>query len=318
MCHGLASVSHARDGRIAARVVLCLVALVALMATPLDAVEEIHLPLPPPVQGLLTAGPYNFQFTGEDHLRLTVANSLAGVRVAVHYRTAPTPTTTQANRQELTPTADRAVNTMEFDVVSGYLLNVVCFASSGAPQRGQTYVKLEVIRGFGASGIVLGCVCAGYVTATQPIAWPGSPMESSLEGTGYVRSIQGTNPAAGAEIAEVLPVGARWDLLAVVAALTTDATVINRYPQVLVELVSPTPPLSFSANDAVQASSTKPYTWAQGLPFTPLVPWSRLQAPLATPLLLVGGGVFLTLTINMQPGDNWGAPVYLVREWLDI
>jgi hypothetical protein len=76
---------------------------VMLMADQATALERVFAPNPAPLAGALAAGPYNFQFTGEDNIRLTVANSLAGVRVAVAYRTAPTPTTTQSNEQTFRP-----------------------------------------------------------------------------------------------------------------------------------------------------------------------------------------------------------------------
>lgn len=317
MCHGLTSVTHARDGRIVAREVLCLVALVALMADPLDALEELHLPLPPPVQGALTAGPFNFQFTGEDHLRLSVANSLTGVRVGVHYRTAPTPTTTQPHRQDFAPTADRAVTTMEFDVGPGYLLNVVCFASSGAPKRGQTYAKLEVIRGFGASAIVLGCVCAGYVTATQPIAWPGSPMESSLDGDGYIRSVLGTQPAAGADISETVPTGARWELLSFYAPLTATAAAGNRTTQLTAYTSGSATKLFVPMASAQPPSTTYSYDWAPiGVAVSNGL--DRFVAPWSTGLGLAAGDTLQTGTGNLAAGDQWGRPSYGVREWLEI
>lgn len=317
MCHGLASVSHARDGRIVARVVLCLVALVALMADPVDAVEEVHLPFPPPVQGLLTAGPYNFQFTGEDHLRVSVANSLTGVRVAVHYRTAPTPTTTQANRQDFAPTADRTVNTQEFDVGQGYLLNVVCFASSGAPRRGQTYVKLEVIRGFGLNAVVLGCVCAGYVTASQPLAWPGSPIDSSTDGDGYVRNTQGTMPAIGGPITETVPTGARWELLSFLVSFQAGAGVGTRTPGLAALTVAGYAKAFVTSPYGATASQTWFFTWQVGVgPTQDTLQTANLQWPPGV-VLFPGEQLHIYMT-GMTVFDQFTTPAYTVREWLEV
>lgn len=317
MCHGFTSASAAVARRASRAIAAVLCLLVIAMADPVDAVEEIHLPLPPPIQGALTAGPFNFQFTGEDHLRLSVANTYTGVRVAVHYRTAPTTTTTQSNRQELGPTADRVVNTMEFDVGPGYLLNVVVFASSGSPRRGQTYVKLEVIRGFGPSAIVLGCICAGYVTANQPIAWPGSPIEASIDGDGYPRVITGTQPSAGFEISETVPTGARWRLRLFRARLLNGNVAGTRQPNLAVSSGSVI--MALVANPGSSAiNQAADYYWAAGLGFATVTINSVNIAGIAPDASLVAGSAIATSTVGLNALDAWLAPTFTVQEWLEV
>jgi hypothetical protein len=288
-----------------------------LMADEATALERVFAPNPAPIAGALVAGPYNFQFTGEDNLRLTVANSLAGAVVAVAYRTAPTPTTTQSNKQSFPPTSDRAINTFEFSIGEGYLLNVVAFASSGAPKRGQTFAKLEVIRGLGSAALVLGCVFAGYVTPNQPIAWPGSPIESSTDGDGYTRVIAGTDPAAGAEASETVPPGARWELLDFFVQLATDATVAARRAGIFFDDGS-APYYRSPQPGTVAASAAMDNYWAQGsaLETAPLPDVS--VANLAAGHRLLAGHRIRTATNNLKAGDNLGQPRYVVREWLEV
>lgn len=314
---GFDHVPRARlSGSRAWRAVLCLLA-VLVMVDELDALEEVHLPLPTPIQGALAAGPYNFQFTGEDHLRLTVFNSLAGVRVAVHYRTAPTPTTTQANRQELAPTSDRVVNTLEWDIGPGYLLNVVAFASSGSPKRGQTFVKLEVIRGFGSSSIVLGCILAGYVTANQPIGWPGSPIESSTDGDGYLRVITGTAPGVGAEGTETVPTGARWELIDYFVIFDSEGAAGLRRPGLYFD--DGANPYWRSPSPLTQTNSiTCHYYWAQGASYETALLTDVGIAGLPFNNRLLEGHRIKTATNNLKPGDVYHAPQMVAREWLEV
>jgi hypothetical protein len=68
----------------------------------------------------------------------------------------------------------------------------------------------------------------GYVTDTSRLSFPGSPIRSSIEGPGVLRSITGTNPAANAEISETVPTNARWRVHAIRFTLVTDANVANR------------------------------------------------------------------------------------------
>jgi hypothetical protein len=290
---------------------------VLLMAVAADPTETVILPLPPPLQGALTAGPYNFQFTGEDNFRLTVANSLVGCAVAVHYRTAPTPTTTQTNREIHLPTSDRLLTTKEFAVGHGYLLNVAVFASSGTPKRGQTWVKLEVVRGLGAQAQVLGTVVQGYVTANQNLSYPGSPMEASTDGDGYIREFFGTVPGLGLETSEACPTGARWEMLNYRVSFSTDATVINRRSGIFLDDGAFT--YFRSPQTATQAGSqTVSQYWHQAAYFNPSILVDVPLAPLPSQLIMLAGHRIRTATSNMQPGDGYSSAVVLVREWLEV
>lgn len=317
MDHGLPSVRRTRDRRGRVTGAALAVCLVLLMADILDAVERVILPLPPPIQGALAAGPYNFQFTGEDFLRLTVVNSLAGVRVRVAYRTAPTPTTTQTHEVEIAPTSDRVVTVKEFSVGAGYLLNLAVFASSGTPSIGHTFVKVEVIRGQGPSARVLGAVVSDYVTARQVVGWPGSPIRDSISGGGVIRTITGTSPAAGVEISETCPTGARWEVLAFGGNLATDVTVANRRP-ILSVLDAGTPTMNCPIFGTLGASATSQVRWAQGLMSESVALASFLTGGLPAPTILLAGEVLFTQTQSFQGGDRWTAVSYKVREWLEV
>jgi hypothetical protein len=299
-------------------VAVCCLLGVLLMADPATALERIFAPVPPPIGGALAAGPYNFQFTGEDFLRLTVFNSLAGVAVGVHYRTAPTTTTTQANKQVVVPTSNRLASTLEFSVGDGYLLNVVAFASSGSPKKGQCYVKLEVIRGRGAAAIVLGCVIAGYVTANQPIAWPGSPIESSTEGDGYARVFAGTDPPPGNDWGETVPTNAMWEIQIIRSILGTDATVVNRTTEV--DYISGGVTIfAIRGPNTIPASTTGSFYFAQGISKDDYTSGSgAMNTALPAGVRLHAGDTIRSVTSGFQVGDDYSAPVFLLRELLDV
>lgn len=317
MDHGLPLARRTRGRRARSSCVALSACLVLLMADLLDAVERVILPLPPPIQGALAAGPYNFQFTGEDFLRVSVVNSLTGVRVRVAYRTAPSPATTQTNETEIVPTSDRVVTVREFSVGVGYLLNVAVFAVSGGPSIGQTFAKIEVIRGQGASARVLGVVVADYLTANQPVAWPGSPIRNSLESDGFVRSFTGTDPAAGNDWSETVPTGARWELIAVRAALNTNATVINRYAHLRLNANGATLGI-YGASAALPASTGVKFNWGAGLPTQAPNPSGEGMLPFPMGLRAMGAYVIASYTGNLQAGDDWDAPIVTVREWLEV
>lgn len=303
---------HARLGAV--------VALLLCVAMPDPLTSSRRTTYAPALQGPqgLIASPFQFLVTGEDNLAITTRNSVAGAVVEVDYRFLEDGVLVpQATSLLHVPNTDRTAKTTYHKLGTGALLNLRIIASAGAPAIGQTFVTVRVIRGDGAQGLALGTLVQGYVTGTQDLAWPGSPIQNSLEPGYAVRMIQGTDPAAGAELAEILPFGVRWELLSFVVRLVTDATVGTRFVFLQIELPNPVPPLNFSASNVQPASQTFDYTWAAGLPYGIQLPSAFPQAPLSTPLLLTGGGTIKTRTFGLFAGDNFGAPLYQVREWLE-
>src|SRR5439155_18890058 len=113
--------------------------------------------------------------------------------------------------------------TQNYKLGKGAILNLTVFASAGAPLMGQTYVIVQLIKGLTGATIVLGTLLGGYLTATQALGWPGSPIISSTDGEGCTRLIVGTTPAAEANILETVPTGARWELLSLEASYVQGA-----------------------------------------------------------------------------------------------
>lgn len=278
--------------------------------------EQILTPqLAPPLAGALAPSPYNFEFTTADALRLTVHNSQTGAVIAVHYRILTRDQGIHATVYQFGATADRLATAAEFVIGEGYLLNVTVFASAGSPRRGQTFVRLQVIRGRGEAATVLGTLVQGYVTGNQDRAWPGSPLEGSLEGDGYVRLVQGGDPA-GPEARDAVPTGARWELLSWQAVIFTDASGISRhinltYDDGTVVYVRVTNPAS------IGPSKSSTIGFAQGLPLETVILGENNMGGLPRTLVLLAGHRISTLTSNVSLGDNYAQPQMLVREWLE-
>lgn len=267
--------------------------------------------------GRLLPSPSQFYLTGEDRLRVVCCNSKAGVILKVQWRTALFSGEIVPNSETHTPTSDRTVYTEDLELGTGSLLNITVFAAAGSPLIGQTYVMVQLVRGVGAAAIVLGTLLAGYVTTTQALGFPGSPILSSVEGGAAYRRITGTTPAAGAEISEVVPNGARWQLLTVNALLTTSAAAGTRTPNLVitdggVDYFGSGQPVG------VGASAGSPYWWEQGMALAVQVGLIGSVAGLLIEGHMLAGHRFITRTSNLQAGDQWSAPSYLVREWLEV
>jgi hypothetical protein len=267
--------------------------------------------------GRVISSPFQFVTTGEDNLRVTCANTVAGARIAIQGRRLNDKGTIEAFGFDLVPTADRTLTTRDYPLGAGAILNLTVYASAGAPRIGQTFVQAKLIRGFGGATIVLGTLLAGYVTSLQELAWPGSPIESSIAGGGYPRVIVGTQPAAGAEIIETVPTGARWQLLGLRTRLTASAAVTIRYPALALDdgfsnyAVAPIP-------GGVATSQSVPLAWHPGTAFETQIAGAWLVAGLPTDSTLLAGYRILFVTQNLLAGDQYDQPRFLVREWLEV
>lgn len=253
--------------------------------------------------------------SGDTVLQVSSWNSLASVKLTIAGRFRNLDGREVPFSFAHTPNTDRTIKSTLHSLGDGWLLNVTACASSAAPIIGQTFVRFQLVRGLDTSGIVLATLAACYVTAVQPIAWPGSGVRSSLDGDGALRSIAGTNPAAGADISETVPTGARWFLHSLTATLVTDATVATRnialvFDDGASELVS-------AVSQGGQAAFLT-YKWSfthNGAPFsTP-----QLARPVnpTTPVKLLAGWRIRTVNQNLAPADDWGVPQLLVEEWLE-
>lgn len=267
--------------------------------------------------GRIIASPFQFLFTGEDKLQLLVVNSAAGVTVQLATRFLQAGTKTpQSSAPVFSPTADRTVNTFNIDVGAGYLLNCSAIVVAGSPLVGQTYVMVRILRGASGATLMLGAMLGGYITAKQALAYPGSPIESSIAGGGYPRTIVGTQPAVGVNIMETVPAGARWELDSFTADLDTTAAAGNRCVQLAVfsggnaKVFSPC-----TTNDA--GSHHFFYTWGVGLIIATRGDGRVFTMPWPERLPILAGESIQTQVVSFDAGDTWSAPVYAVREWLE-
>ncbi len=131
---------------------------------------------------------------------------------------------------------------------------------------------------------------------------------------GRIRSITGTDPAAGAEISETIPDRRRWKLQGLIFTLVTDSTIATRSISIVID--DGTTPLYQRPFLATQAASlTYIYSFYNWTDFETQID-SRVFIPLPT-FTLSSGFRIRTTTTDLQAGDNFSAPQLLAEEWLD-
>ena len=161
--------------------------------------------------------------------------------------------------------------------------------------------------------LMQGLLWQGFIPYNAAVGWPGTPTKDVSDGAGTIRSITGTAPGAGVDISEVCPSNRRWQLLMFRASLTSSATVANRLVNIILD--DGTNMLyRLTANTNQPASQTNGYNVASGIPnaFDGAV---DIGTTLPQPTIIKAGCRIKTSTTNLQAGDQWTAPQYLVIEW---
>jgi hypothetical protein len=253
--------------------------------------------------------------TGEDNLRVTTFGGVAGVTVVMEGRLVTPDGRIVPLAERHIPNSNYTAATSIFGLAEGTLTNVQLRASSAGVLGGGVFAILEIVRGGGTNAQALGTLLQGYVTTNARLAWPGSPILPSTAGAGRLRSITGTDPAAGVEISETVPTGVRWRVISFTATLVTDATVANRIPRLQVDdganVVA-----TVTSTVGQTASVTAAWSWADWGAIPTSLTNANMQ-PLPANLWLPPGYRIRTLTAAIVAGDNWGAPQYLVEEFIE-
>jgi hypothetical protein len=212
-------------------------------------------------------------------------------------------------------TAAGATLLQSFPLKEGFLLSLVAQGPSSITPHGNCWVELGITRLLEQSGTIFWqLIAAGYVSTFGKVCWPGGTIAQPGDGQGNFRIITGTDPAAGAEINESVPNNARWLLHAIQFSLVTDATVATRGVQILID-DGITELLRLLQSTNQTASNNVFYqAWQMGQIVSSAGFNIQFAAPF--PLPLPPQARFRTVTSALQAGDNFGAPRYLVEEWI--
>lgn len=209
-----------------------------------------------------------------------------------------------------TTNGDRSIATSTFNVSD--IPAVMQVSPAVAPvRRGECYVRVTLLM----AGFAVGRLIAGYVTDGMTLAWPGGKFENFTDGAGLLRTITGTNPAAGAEISETVPTNTRWKLRSVIFALSTDATVASR--QVKMRIDDGASRLYEVVADQDQvASENRTYYVIPGMGYTPRA-YADFFVGYPADVVLLQGFRLVTATANLKAADDFGSPTMYIEEWIE-
>lgn len=279
------------------------------------AIPAVRVPL---LSGGDAAAFFPFATTGEDNLRVTTFNSVGGVNVEIAGRVRGADGTPKTFSFIHALTDDRLAQSVNYALSAGVLLNLTVHTTGQEILFGHAFVIVQLIRGFTGDTTVLGTLLQGYITGTQHLSWPGSPIKHTREHDGVVRFLYPADPGAGLAVTQLVPPGAIWQPISLRFRFTASAAAANRQPFVsffdglggteLYHVASPFIVIAngdifstFGAGAFVDNATMLGSMRAQGLPAVEL-------------------GQLYTIVLNaaaFQAGDQLRSVVIGVREWLE-
>lgn len=251
----------------------------------------------------------------DDALLIRLYNSLASATFKVVARVLTPAGVLRVVQQVLTTASDRTQQLTCVYLPAGQLLSAAVIATAQTPRRGQAWAIIAIESTLPTGVVFLTPLAQGYVTADSALLWPGGAYPDSVEGPGILRSVTGTNPAAGVEVIEAVPTDARWRIRALRASLVTDATVATRTVNIIID-DGATTLLNFPGVTTQTATLTRAYNVAE-YGFQPAAVGTDIFFYIPFVIALFQGWRIRTSTTNIQAGDNWGAPQLEVEEWIE-
>lgn len=206
-------------------------------------------------------------------------------------------------------TSDGIINGDTFNVPDIPIF-VSVFDADQAFKQGECYVQVRLI----SQGDVLLNLGSGLVSALRAIGWPNVVQEDARPGGGAIKSITGTNPAAGAEVSQVVPDGRVWRLLSLRVTLVATAAAASR--RVHLQIGDGTNVLldCFGSIDQI-ISETKTYNFSAVGVIPDETDSNEIIVPIPPYLMLPDNFTIATLTTAINAADDFGAPQLLVEEY---
>jgi hypothetical protein len=252
---------------------------------------------------------------GTEVLRLTMFNAAAGVAGVLSGRMLVDGGRVVPFADPLVPTTARAASVFDKQLPRGWLLSAGVRLSAGSPIEGQTFAALSIGWGAGSQFTELELLTSGSVTAARKLGWPGGAILGPMDAAGALRSITGTNPAAGAEISETVPTGARWRLRGFTATLVSSAVAATRRVSLVVD-DGANINIAVQATDAQITALTRLYSGPNAGSYV-VAQTSTIGLPFSDRIELLAGARIRTITQNLDVGDDWSAPQLLVEERIE-
>jgi len=184
----------------------------------------------PLLSGGDAAALFPFATAGEDNLRVTSYCSVPGVNIELSGRLRHPDGTLSTFTHQDAASNDRESLVHDYPLGAGVLLNLTVHTTGVEILFGHCFAVVHLIRGFSGGTTALATLLQGYVTGSQHLAWPGSPIKHTREHDGIVRFVFPADPGAGTQYLDAVPPGAIWRPISFKFRFTASAVAGNRQP----------------------------------------------------------------------------------------
>jgi hypothetical protein len=193
----------------------------------------------------------------------------------------------------------------------GELISVNVSLVTAGIQRGQCFVASRILTSENANATKVFELFSGYVTSNSPVGFPGTGLQSSLDGVGYKTYIQDTTTDQFITLQnDYLFLKIDWVVVSLIPAVVSN-------PARRVFLSYNGLPGNFYAADTIaEGTSTEIITFINKLGYseTAFNPVDSLK--MAMPDMVVNGDMFLYIGCSgSDDGDQW-AVTYYVEQWI--
>jgi len=202
-------------------------------------------------------------------------------------------------------------------LAEGYLLSVT-LGSNSANFRGLTFVRAWINRGKTLFNVpnAAQMLISHYVTAFQPVSWPGWATQDTSEGPGTVQLFTVANPAAGADWAFVCPAAVKARVQSFNAVFTAAAVVATRIPRVQVKRVAATLVWQAAPQQGITTGVIAQVS-ASDTTVNSVVDVTTVNLPIPGPLFIEPGDTVGVNTLAIQGADQWSAISLELETWME-
>ncbi len=256
--------------------------------------------------------PPQLYFTPDDRLGIDWITTVPGAVLQVGARILQPDGKITLFQYTVQPVVVGQWNFSSFPLTEGFLLSLLAESAGAHTQRGQMFAQVIIQTG----GVISGGFLNGYISDTQPLAWPLSGGEDGPSGAGFIKKNGPANPAAGTGFTYTIPNNLIADLRSVLFTLVTNATAANRFPQIVWQDVSGRNLALVQAAVAQTATQTVNYTFARGVAELQAAAVNgELLSHLAEVRLIHNDKIILQVA-NMAAGDQISNLALETEEWV--
>jgi hypothetical protein len=258
--------------------------------------------------------PANLYVSADDAFHFRIASSQQSVTIRLSARLLVPGEGILYWQRTATTTALRAVEHFEFAGLEGFLLGLIVELDTTLDPGRWAFAAVELARGIVGGAHHFAALAHGYVTAANPLIWPGGHYIDPWQGRGTPFRFGVAIPAAGANAVDNVPTGARWRVMAGHLVFTTSAAAASRRMVLVFGDSGGAANVKCVANDFQTASLTREYEFgAWGFDDTVRSGISLVAVP--PDLFLEAGDVIRTEVVALQAADAITAISLLVEEW---